>query len=726
MKCLILFLILTTVKPAHANSCVIPDTIKHFAKDSIIISDLQEIVIKASRPSVYMRADKTTYIPSEMISGGQSNLQEAIRSIPGVRIDDKGNILLNGIERATIYLDGRKTILNGEEILSYLRATPSRSIEKIEIINSPGAKADGSDSMSIINLVRNRNKETGYTAGINLDGQIGKAKQFYGSLMGEYNRNSHNISLIYSTYLARNPSILSTDRPYPDTSLRLLQSYKRFRKDNLQQLSLSYDYRPTKQLTFGTSLNCNFHQRKEFAIMTTNFPLVSDPTITSNDAKFITDNIYGGIFMKRDLSSPDSHWTVAFDFFINKNPEYQNMEDNTGMSVIGNMCGKTYGMVGSFDWHKSISPNWSLSAGSRISYLNINSTGLYSDSKSINIDDNYSETLDSSFEYRENVNAFYIESDLKFGTLNTKIGMRIENSNLTTLFSGNETAENHNLSRHYFNLYPSAALMLNTNNANSWMITYSKRVTRPQFSDLDPFIHLFDDITHIGGNINLKESSSHCLGIAWSDNKHMRISFNGIKTTDEIVKNYRNLSDKIVYVSPENIPEHHQLILSTSYNNLKIIPAWTISAIFNVIYSDYRFNKSTGLKPNFLFTPIAEIVNQIFIPKGITGELKISYQAPLVYGQAKITNVWNSYLGIKKSLFNGKINISLYIKDLFNTNHFNTHIYISGAKAMLYEKEFEDMRKIGLSFSFNFSGGMKQEKRDKRNTWIDELNRINL
>ncbi|MDE5880439.1 MAG: outer membrane beta-barrel protein [Muribaculaceae bacterium] len=696
--------------------------------DSIAsVNELQELTVTAKRPDTTVSADKISYSPAIMLSG-QSNIYEALKSIPGITIDSKGSISLNGVQDVAVYIDGRKTILSGEQLLAYLKATPTVNIEKLEIINAASARSEGSDPTIILNLQRAYKKKNGYTFGINLDGQLGKARQSYGSLLADYKQDPSNTSLVYSNYIARNPSKLLTDRPYLDVPERLTQKYDRLRRDLMHNVSLSYNYHSASPLSFGTSINYTYHRRYEPATMHTAIPFNSDVVITSNNAKFITNNIYGEVYMKRNLSAPQSNWTASCNFFNYCNKESQLMKDNSGKTIDGNMSNTTYGIVGTFDWQRSLSAHWQFLCGVRMSYVRMNSLGEYltsQNNESSISDTDLSNSLDSSFGYNENVNGIYGEVKTTYGIVNISGGIRAEQSNLNTDFSGNESAESRSLSRHYFHLYPSLNLILASETGGSWMLSYAHRVNRPQFVDLDPFIHLFDDITHVGGNINLKAATSHVLTMAWSDNRKFRIGINGEIRSDEIVKCYRELTDRIVYVTPENLPLHLQGIVSLSYYNFRIRPWWEVAANANLIYSNYHFPKETGISPNVLFTPTLEIKNILPLPCGITGEVTASYRGPVAYGQVRISRLWNTFIGFRKTFLKGKLGVAVYIKDIFNSNHTVSSIYLAGRKALLSEKEFEDMRKIGISISYSLNGGEKS-KEEKRNTWFEELNRVNL
>ena len=166
-----------------------------------------------------------------MVTGNNGNVYDALRSIPEITVRSDGEIELNGTSKLTVYLDNRKFILQGTELLNYLKSTPVSNIAKIEISYVTGARADGQDSPTILNLTRKREKSSGYSAGINMDGQIYKARQFYGATYGQYNTISHSINGSYSTYFAHNPSELLTDRPYLESDERLTQKYHRLRNN---------------------------------------------------------------------------------------------------------------------------------------------------------------------------------------------------------------------------------------------------------------------------------------------------------------------------------------------------------------------------------------------------------------------------------------------------------------------------------------------------------------
>lgn len=692
--------------------------------DSVFFTDLKEITVTATRPTSIVKADRISYIPSAIISG--NTVYDALESIPGVSVESDGKISVNGERGITVNIDGRKSILTGEALTAFLRATPSSDIDKIDIITAPSARREASGPVTTINIQRRRKNTNGFSIGLNSNAQIWKTRRIYGALHTEYSCKGHVLTLICSSLSALNPTDLITERPYPGYSENLLQTYRRERTDLMNNIALSYDYKTNSNLSLGASLNYNHSNRKEPASMTTITPIDGNPIITNNSARFITHNVYGGAYLKKQASGSKNGWTLSFDFFNHDNTENQLMEDNASTSIKGDMSGNTFGLVGNFDWQKTLSSNWEITAGLRTSYIRMSNLGIYSDQSEQASSKDHSASLGSSFGYSENVNALYAEAKARYGFLTATAGLRAEESNLNSDFSGNESADSHDISRHGFRIYPSVSLMASTLSAGTWMLSYSTRVTRPRFADLDPFIHLFDDITHVGGNIRLRESISNSVSAVWTNGSWMRASITGNYSENEIMKCYRELGDGIVYVSPENLPRHLQLILTLSANNLRIGPCWNLSATATMLYSNYHFPAETEIRPNVLFTPMGTLKNRLTLPWDITAEISAEYKGRMAYGQAVVSPIWTTHIGLKKSFLSNKISLSVYMRDIFNTNHPTSTILLSGRKATLSEREFENMRKIGISLSFRFKGNSRSLKKEAGNTLIDEMNRVNL
>lgn len=685
--------------------------------DSIGMMNLDAVTVTVRKADAIVKADKISYTPAATLSGSTGNIFDTLSSLPGVRIDNKGSISVNGQPRVSITIDGRKSILSGEALHNFLKSLPTANVDRIEIVSSPSAGREASDGPTLINIKLKRNQDEGFTLGTGADMRLWKARRGTANLYAGYTRGDHRLSLTYATMTARYPSMLITDRPYADTDLRMTQLYNRHRKDLMHNISMSYDLRFTKTLSLGTSLATNIYTRREHADMHTSIPDITAPNVTDNNTRFHTRNIYGNLYMRHTSSRPESDITFSFDFFNYRNTERQDMADNNGTDIDCDMGGTTAGYVGAIDLRHRLSDTWHISAGARSSYVSMHNDGEYSGT---------SDLLGSTFGYSENVNAIYAEGRARWGRFATSVGLRMEQSNLSTTFTGNEALEHTDYTDHTLNLFPTCSLSFTATDNDDLALSYSKRITRPRYADLNPFIHIYDDITHVGGNINLHPSVSHTIQAAWSHASWLRVSASMTYADGDIVKCYREISRSLVYVSPENIPHRIGLTLSIAAVNIPVTRWWHLSATGTLLYNGYRFPAHTAIRPNNLFTPMADVKNLLDFHHGWSAELSGSIQGRTAYGQARISTIGQIYIGVRKSILNSRGNITLYVRDLLNTNHPTSTIRLADRQAMIMEREYEDMRLIGASFSLRFNAGKPSRHIPPKNNWTDEMNRVNL
>jgi hypothetical protein len=164
------------------NSDVLLETIQFIEK----INTLDEVVVKADKPIIQVMADKTVFNVNSSINTTGTTVWELFRKAPGVIIDNNGGVILEGKAGVQIFIDGKATQLNGQELQAYLESLLSSSIDKLEIITQPSSKYDASGNAGIINIVFKKDKNLG------LNGTISNALTY-----GDFARNSASLSLNY-------------------------------------------------------------------------------------------------------------------------------------------------------------------------------------------------------------------------------------------------------------------------------------------------------------------------------------------------------------------------------------------------------------------------------------------------------------------------------------------------------------------------------------------------
>ena len=699
-----------------------PDSVEPL--DSLPTQSLSEVVVEAHRPEAIVMPDKVSYSPSVTVSGSSGTIYDALCSLPGVNVDNGGSISVNGQKGVMVSIDGRKSVLSGEALMLYLKSLPASGVDRIEILSPPTAKNDASSATTTINLKMRKNRDAGFNLGLNGSGRLWKAKRGLGTISAGYNTGKSALTLTYIFIAARNPSKLFTNRQYGNGNEWLTQTYNRKRRDRIHNASAGFEHRFSDRWSTGLSLTGNWFSRYELGEMYTSVPYTDYDVYTRNNTDMHYRNIFGNAWLKRIFNDGNGDLSLGIDYFNYRSDEIQRMSDNLGTSVDGDMGGMIKGYVGTFDFKRRLGRKWSLSAGVKSTYLLIDNGGKYDDdaTTTVPVEDN----LSSTFDYRENVNAAYTECKLELLPLLVTAGIRCEQTNVKSKFSGNEAIEQADYRRHYIDFFQNVSASMQLGERDGMMLSYARRITRPRYADLNPFVYIFDDITHVGGNISLKPSITNAFQIAYSHDSWFRVMLGASVVDDYIVKCYREISDKLLYVSPENLPRKIQTSLTVSAINLKVSPWWHISLNATVIYDNYKFGGKLNIPGNCRFSPMLDCKNMLSFPGGWIGELSGQWRCRMAYGQATVCASGSVYMGLKKTIMRGQGSVSVYVRDLFNTNHQRTSIRLTSKTGSLSEYEYESMRQIGVSVGFRFKTGNVHTGKKRTDDLIDEIKRVNL
>ncbi|MCM1052336.1 MAG: outer membrane beta-barrel protein [Paenibacillus sp.] len=692
--------------------------------DSVMTEHLDEIVVKARRPQAIVTPEKVSFNPSATLSGSDGTLYDALSSLPGISVNGN-SISVNGQNGITITIDGRKLMLQGNALESYLKSLPVSNINRIELVSAPAAKNDASSSPVILNITLRHIREHGFTAGVNGNIRGWRAGRGLGSMFIDAGNGKSSLTASYSFIASRNPSVLLTDRPYITGDDRITQVYDRHRSDRNHNAAISLDHNFSSRWSAGLSLSGNWFSRRELGIMDTSIPSIDSNNLTTNLTRFHSSNIMGSIYATDKFNDRRGELSIGFDYFHFTNDEDQGLNDTSGSDIKGDMGGTITGYVGTADFTRKLNGALSLSAGVKSTLLLIDNGGRYdeSDTGTSPSDDN----LSSRFSSRENVNAAYLEGKFsRSPLLAVTLGGRVEQTNVHNRFSGNESSEQSDYSRHTIGAFFNASVSSRLTDRDGAMLSYARRVNRPKYSDLNPFVYIFDDITHVGGNINLREAISSTLQLTYSRDAWLRCTLSGSYIKNDIVRCYREISDRIVYTSPENLPRHLNAMFSISAMNIPITGYWDISATFTMAYHHYRFDPQLGIGTNCRFSPMIDCRNRIDLPSGWSAEVSGQWHGRMAYGQARVSGAGSIYLGLRKSILGGRINATAFVRDLLNTNRQHSEIWLNGRRAMLDEREYEQMRQIGVSISLRIHSGKLKTPKKREKDVIDEIKRVNL
>ena len=689
-------------------------------QDTIADQHLQEVVITAKLPLVEMTPGKTTFRMDESITQSNGNLYDVLSSLPGVMINSGGTILLNGQSGVKILIDGKPNYLSGEELINLLKSTAATITDKIDLITHPSARYDAEGSNGIIDIHTRKIKLRGMNLALNGNFNQGKRANGYGSTVLNFRKDKFNIYFNYSYYQGKQHIDMETDLSFNKVSERNQLSYRN-RTNYSHTLRTGCDFYPTDRTLIGVSINTNLGHQNETAGMFTEIKKdqISGWTYTTNKNKW--KNISAGVLLNQRLVKEGGEFDLSFDYFHYYHPEDQFIYSFKPDTLKGEMRGDVNLYPAQTNFTYPLNKYWKLQTGIKTSFVRIDNGSGYL--RPIESEWQQDISLGSYFVYNENINAAYLQADLEYHHLKLTAGLRLEHACVKGNSGGNSLQNDSSFITNQVHLFPTLSCSYALSSDNTLQFSYGRRIIRPNYRDLNPFIYIFDDYTFEVGNTRLRPSFSDNVELGYVHRDWLQTVFFFSYTHDAITKSYQERENHQYYVTPENLTSYIQTGLRMNAANLSLTNWWTINLTIIGMYNNYHWIDKGEKITNRRFTPMVHFTNLLTFGSIWSVEVSANYNGKMAYGQATLHPFSEVNLGARMKIFRGKGAIGIFVKDLFNTNFQKINLLVSEKRAWIVERE--NKRMIGISFSYRFQKGSKMKERKQKNS-IEEMKRVNL
>ena len=258
------------------------------------------------------------------------------------------------------------------------------------------------------------------------------------------------------------------------------------------------------------------------------------------------------------------------------------------------------------------------------------------------------------------INAAYVNYNRQIKKWGLQLGLRFEN----TYSKGNQVKYNQTVTRNYRQLFPTSYISYALNKNNNFGLSYGRRIERPNYQDLNPFIYFLDKYTFREGNPYLTPQFSHNIELSHNYKGQLNTSANFTRTTD-IINDVllQNDTTKVTFQTKRNIAIRRNIGISISYNK-GLTKYWTVSVftnIFNNFFQGYVNNAYLSTSyTSFLVT----LNNQFRFGKGWSGEISGFYRAKTLETGLIVSNPMGVFsLGVGKQLFKNKGTLRLNVRD---------------------------------------------------------------
>lgn len=723
-----------------SNTFAITETVFSVKVPGIILQQqtgaLGEVTVQSKKPFIERKADRMIVnVENSIISTGATAL-EVLEKSPGVLVNQESGINLKGKSGVTVMLDGKPSPLSGVDLINYLKSIPAANIERIELITNPSAKYDASGNAGIIDIRFKKDKRDGYngTAGFSI-GQ------------GVYNKPSANAAINFRN---KKWNLFTTDAftaPKNFTNFHITRKFftggngpvesvfdqVTYTKQPQQSanLRLGADYYASKKTVIGVLLNGTFAKGTRDglsnAAITDAAGVLQFKNQTANLLKDKRYNLLGNLNFKHTIDSAGKEINADIDFGKFNARPLQDIFINTFDAAGNPLTGSTQKSdqqstitVTSFkvDYTHPLKNKAKFEAGLKTSFVKTdNDLRFFNVVNGSTVPD---VNRSNHFIYTENVNAAYTNYSKDFEKTGIQFGLRLEHTNS----KGNQLTSGQNLNRNYAQLFPSFAVSQKLNESNEVSVSYSRRIDRPTYRQLNPFKLLVDNYTYVSGDPALKPVLTHAyqLGYTYKAKYNATVSYN--RGTDVITDVFvQDDATKISTQVPANMQTFQQYDLAVNFP--VAIKKWMNSNVNSSVYYNKYVSQLQGgqLKTDFTTWDINITNSFVMGKKGWTAELNGFYQSRNVWGQFIIRNLAQVSAGIQKTSKDRKSVFKLAAADIFSTNHIA--VIVKYQNQDWFTDRTWDSRFVTFSYTYRFGKSTVARARQRTSGMEDERKRAN-
>lgn len=696
---------------------------------------LDEVVVTARKPTMERQADRTVFhVENTVVSQGST--WDIVRNTPGV-INVQGNLEIRG-QGATIYLNDRKVQLSQAEIQELLEGLSGGAISSIEVIPNPPARYEAAGG-PILNIVTNRNVMPGYKGSV--QGTYTQAVFPKYSLGTSHYFKSDKLN-VFANYVINPRKEFKYDEsrihfinPEDEVYARWNTELDKTTRSQAQQASVIADLEIDARNSLNFTSNLSFSPNRTFrnVVNTTmrNAQGALDSSLTTvSDLENDNSNLAFDLGYERRLKQEggilkaNAHYTRydesqqqtgSSDYFDPSATFLRNFDFSTDARQQIDI------VTAQLDYFTPLGGS-SLEGGakfsdirsaSRIDYFDVNGN-----------DPPFDIALSDNFRYSETIWAAYASFLKNWGNWSLKLGLRGENTHV----EGRSLTQGSTNTQDYFELFPTFYLLRTLGEDHSLAIDYSRKLRRPNYSDLNPFRYFLNENDYNEGNPELRPHFSH--------NINLNYTYKDTYFFDLYYRDNGNYISTLSFQDNENqtLRQVRQNVLESISYGLDFTVGKSITSFWYLYsYSSLFYEEETFLA---LESPEVSARNEVSGFYGfmgnyltlskdgsLTGEVAFTYLSGFLDGSYTMSETFNLNLGLRKTFWRNRAILSLAAEDLLGrANARYTSRYLNQDNAYLARPETRFFR-LGLTINFGnyrLTDNQRQLNKSERERIVNE------
>jgi outer membrane receptor protein involved in Fe transport len=688
---------------------------------------LEEVVVKGQQDAVAESMEKKTFRMDENVNQSGGSILQAMKNLPGVTVSQEGTVRLRGSDRVAVLVDGKQTALTGFGTQQSLDNIPASAVEKIEVINNPGAKYDANGNAGIINIIYKKEVKEGFNGKVGMAAGVGalwiKKENYPGirpqyedtpkinpSLSLNYRKKRSNIFLqvddLYTHTLNKNEF---TDRFY-DTGDTVRQQLKRNRRTNVVTGKGGIDLYIDDRNTFAFS--ALFSSEKilddgdepfyngDFSEQLRLWQFLEDElktTVTASASwqhKYLQPGRVLNLAYNYTFHREDEKY-----FFTNTMPTYVG-EDSFKLISDEQVSDVTLDYVHPLKHGR-------FETGLKFRYRDIPTDMTFYPGLNSPLDVNAGGKAD----YRELIPAAYGNYVFESRNLEVEAGLRVEYADIKYTVDPNHPVYKSD-GYSYAQPFPNLRFAYKLNDRNTLSLFYTRRVDRPNEVDIRVFPKYDDaEIIKVGNpGLHPQFTTSYELGYkANTDNGYLYAAAY-YKPTEGTITRIASIQpgSTLIYNIFQNAGNSHmaglEIILSHNAGkwatfNLNLNGYQSVIDSFTVV-NKYPAENTFSAGRQETFSGSVKLNGLFHLPKQVDFQLSVVYAAPDVVPQGKTYSRFYIDAGAKKAIQRGRGEVFVNASDLANTLRIKREVHGQGFSYNSTDYLETQVVRVGYNYKF--------------------------
>ncbi len=684
---------------------------------------LQEVQVTEQRDVMQSDLGSRQYNVSQDIMNAGGNATDVLRNIPAVQVDENGGLSMRGNGNVTVLINGRQSGLTGLNRQAVLERIPASTIERIEVITNPSAKYDADGGGGIINIILKKNMEDGFNG--NVSTNIGNNDRYNGSLdlnlrKGKWNLYSNlnfNQDAREALVTLNRQNFVAGTTPFIDQN----RDFYNRRQNYTGTIGAEYSFNKYHTLGFEAVAGLSEGVRSE-VLNNRN----SDENrnllnyfLRDTDERNEGNNYNFALNYTRKFDKPRQELKVSTSYTT------QNGIENSNFNELGYLADNTVFytnpviqrsgnedqnslFLAQIDYYHPINDKMKLEAGAKSIFRDVDNDFLLQDFD-FGGDFFFDNTgFTNRFQFKEQVHAAYVIFGAQLAKWDFDAGLRAEQTTMESILV--TTGQRFNLD--YFNLFPSATIAYKMPKNQKIQATYSRRINRPGFRQLNPFASFSNPLVLRSGNPFLRPEFTDSYEIGYlKDWDKGSFTFSPFykRTTDVVQQLITRTEGDTTVFRPENatVAENYGFEVIGNYRVGKWLSLNGDFSLFGLRVDGSNFDQEQA---NNIISWNTRMMANFTLPKSWRIQAMVFYRGPTATAQGERKDFFMNSIGVSKSILDNKGTLSLNVRDVAQTMRFGSTVR---TQALFNDFTYRgNTRTIMLGFSYRF-GNAKQRQRKR-------------